>query len=93
MQASFKVDGMSIRGGILWMGWPTDIGKALDGLKGIERHSFNVENRQFIVRYDSKVTDKKKIIQTVEKAGNFSVKNWEIINLLKISVGKYNLIW
>jgi copper chaperone CopZ len=79
MQISFKVDGMSIRGGILWMGWPTDIGKALDGLKGIESHSFNIENRQFMVRYDSKVVDKTKIIKAVEDAGNFSVKNWEII--------------
>ena len=79
MQASFKVDGMSIRGGILWMGWPTDIGKALDGLKDIESHSFNIVIRQFIIRYNSKVTDKKKIIQTVEKVGNFFVKNWEII--------------
>ncbi len=79
MQASFKVDGMSIRGGILWMGWPADIGKALDGLKGIESHSFNVENREFAVRYDSKVVDKIMLIKAIEKAGNFSIKNWEII--------------
>ena len=79
MQASLKVVGMSIRCGILWMGWPTDIGKALDGLKSIESHSFTLENRQFIVRYDSKVIDKKKIIKVVEEAGKFSVKNWESI--------------
>ncbi|NHZ86508.1 MAG: hypothetical protein GWP19_11620 [Planctomycetia bacterium] len=47
-------------------------------MKGIESHSFNVENRQFIVWYDSKVIDKKMIIQAVEEAGNFSVKNWGI---------------
>ena len=79
MQASFEVDGMSIRGGILWMGWPTDIGKALDGLKGIKSHSFNIENRQFNVRYDSIVIDKNTIIQVVEKTGNFSAKNWQFI--------------
>ena len=78
MQASFKVDGMSIRGGILWMGWPTDIGKTLDGLKGIESHSFTIENRQFIVRYDSKVIDKKTIIKAVEESGNFTVKDWNV---------------
>jgi len=78
MQASFKVDGMSIRGGILWMGWPTDIGKALDGLKGIESHSFKIENRQFTVRYDSEAIDKKTIIQAVEEAGNFNVKEWSV---------------
>ena len=79
MQASFKVDGMSIRGGILWMGWPTDIGEALDGLKGITGYSFNVENRQFTVLYYSKVIDKNTIIQAVGKVGNFSVMNWKII--------------
>ena len=76
MQASFKVDGMSIKGGILWMGWPTDIGKALDGFKGIESQSFNLENRQFSVRYDSEVTEKETIINTVEGVGSFTVKDW-----------------
>ena len=76
MQASFKVDGMSIKGGILWMGWPTDIGKALDGFKGIESQSLNLENRQFSVRYDSEVTDKETIINTVEGVGSFTVKDW-----------------
>ncbi len=79
MQASFKVDGMSIRGGILWMGWPSDIGKALDGLKGIKSHLFDIENRKFIVRYESKVTDRNVIVKAVEDAGSFSVENWENI--------------
>ncbi len=78
MQASFEVDGMSIRGGILWMGWPTDIGKALDGLKGVESHSFNIENRQFIVQYNSKITNQDTIIQTVEAVGSYKVNNWSL---------------
>ena len=86
MQASFKVDGMSIRGGILWMGWPTDIGKTLDGFKGIESHSFNLENRQFSVRYDSKVIDKEMIIQAVERAGSFTVKDWIITDWILLVI-------
>lgn len=78
MQASFEVDGMSIKGGILWMGWPTDIGKALDGLLGIESHSFNIESGQFIVQYNSKIIDKNTIIRTVETVGNYKVNNWII---------------
>ena len=76
MQASFKVDGMSIRGGILWMGWPTDIGKALDGFKGIESHSFNVENRQFSVRYDTKVIDLEKYFKTENSVAYLRTKVW-----------------
>ena len=80
MQVAFEVDGMSIKGGILWMGWPTDIGKALDGLKGIDSHSFNIEDRQFIIQYNSKIADKNRIIQTVEAVGNYKVINWIITN-------------
>ena len=80
MQASFEVEGMSIKGGILWMGWPTDIGKTLDGLKGIESHSFKIENRKFTVRYNSEVIDQRIIIQAVEGAGGFTVNNWVIVN-------------
>ena len=76
IQASFEVDGMSIKGGYLWMGWPTDIGKALDGLEGIENHTFYSEKRHFTVRYNSVEIDKTKIISRVEGAGNFTVKNW-----------------
>ncbi|RKY91360.1 MAG: hypothetical protein DRQ01_07815 [Ignavibacteriae bacterium] len=54
------------------------MGKALDGFKGIESHSFNLENRKFIVTYDPKVIDKKTIIQAVERAGSFTVKDWII---------------
>ena len=77
MQATFKVDGMSIRGGILWMGWPTDIGKALDGLNGVNTHIFNMENRKFYIKYNANVVDKIFIINTIESSGNFNVKDWE----------------
>ena len=76
LEASFEVDGMSIRGGFLWLGWPTDIGKALDGLVGIENHTFNTEKRLFLLVYNPKRTDKEKIISRVESAGSFTVKNW-----------------
>ena len=76
LEASFEVDGMSIRGGFLWLGWPTDIGKALEGLVGIENHTFNTEKRLFSVVYNPKRTDKEKIISRVESAGSFTVKNW-----------------
>ena len=76
MEASFEVDGMSIRGGFLWLGWPTDIGKAMDGLDGIESHTFNYDKRLFTVTYNSDVTDKEKLISRVENAGSFTVKNW-----------------
>ena len=91
MMAAFEVDGMSIKGGILWMGWPTDIGKALDGLKGIERHSFNIENWQFNVQYNSKIADKNRIIQTVEPVGNYRVKDWIIIGWISLLIKKYVL--
>ncbi len=76
LEASFEVDGMSIRGGFLWLGWPTDIGKALDGLNGIENHAFNIENRLFSITYNPKRTYRGKIISRVESAGSFRVKNW-----------------
>ena len=74
--ASFEVDGMSVRGGLLWLGWPTDIGRALDGLEGIENHAVNNEKRLFSVKFNSKRTDKEKIISRVESVGSFTVKNW-----------------
>ena len=80
LEASFEVDGMSIRGGFLWLGWPNDIGQALDELKEIESHSFDLETRQFFVKYNFKLIDKNKIIHAVEKAGNFIVKDWRITN-------------
>ncbi len=76
MEVSFEVDGMSIRGGFLWLGWPTDIGKALDGLEGIESHTFNTEKRLFSVTYNPERIDKATIISRVESAGSFTVKNW-----------------
>ena len=76
LEASFEVDGMSIRNGFLWLGWPADIGKALDGFEGIESHTFNTEKRLFSVTYNSESTDKAQIISRVESAGSFTVKNW-----------------
>ena len=81
--ASFEVDGMLIRGGYLWLGWPSDIGRALDGLEGIENHAVNNEKRLFSVKFNNKLTDKEKIISRVESAGIFTVKNWIELKQLK----------
>ena len=42
--ATFEVDGMLIRNRFLWLGWPNNIGKALDELKGVSSHKFDNEN-------------------------------------------------
>ena len=76
LKVTFEVDGMSIRGGMLWMGWPTDIGKALDELKGLESHSFNNEKRLFTIIYKSKEIGKGKIVTTIESVGSYTVTNW-----------------
>ena len=80
--ANFNVEGMLIRGGFLWMGWPTNIGKALDGLKGIEQHSFDTITKIFTVKYDStkvKADDIKSVVEKVDK-DNFTLINWEILS-------------
>ena len=43
---------------------------------GIENHTFNSDKRLFTVTYNSKLTDKEKLISRVEDAGSFTVKNW-----------------
>ena len=79
LEVTFEVDGMSIQGGMLWMGWPTDIGKALDELKGIESQSFNYEKRLFTIIYKSKEIDKGKIVTTIESVGSYTVTNWTLL--------------
>jgi len=74
--ATFAVGGMDIRGGILWMGWPINIGKALDGLIGIQKHSFNQKTRTFTVNYYASKLSQSDIVKSVEKAGDFNVLNW-----------------
>ena len=76
--ASFEVDGMIIRNGFLWLGWPENIGKALDALKGIKTHKFENETQIFTATFNSKKINKEQIINTVESAeGDFTVINWQ----------------
>ena len=78
--ATFEVDGMVIRGGFLWLGWPSDIGKTLDELKGVSLHKFDNETWIFSVIFNPKEIKKGKIIESVESAEKqFKVKKWKII--------------
>ena len=77
MKATFNVERMSVRGGMLWMGWPSDIGKALDVLLGINNHSFKLEFQLFSVDYTELITNKKIISNTIENMDNFKVINWK----------------
>ncbi|MCH7764809.1 MAG: cation transporter [Candidatus Marinimicrobia bacterium] len=54
------------------------MGKALDGLKGIKKHSFDEVTRIFTVDYYPAKLSRNKIIKSVESAGNFSVINWKV---------------
>ena len=74
--ATFKIDGMIHRDNILWLGWPADIGIALDGLDGIEKHSFDSSKILFTILFNSKKVSKEAIINAVENAGSFTVRNW-----------------
>ena len=78
--ATFEVDGMVVRDGFLWVGWPNNIGKALDELKGVSSHKFVYETWIFTVIFNPKEVKKEKIIKAVEsEEGQFKVKNWKII--------------
>ena len=78
--ATYEVDGMVIQNGFLWLGWPNNIGKALDELKGISSHKFDNQTRIFTVIFNSKEIKKGKIIEAVESVEEqFKVKNWKII--------------
>ena len=56
--ATFEVDGMVIRGGFLWLGWPNDIGKTLDELKGVSLHKFDNQTWIFTVIFNPKEVKK-----------------------------------
>ena len=79
IKATFKVDGMSIRGGILWMGWPTNIVRALDESPGIDTINFNADTRYFWVSYNPRQTSIANIKSIVEMAGDFRLVNWKEI--------------
>ena len=76
ISVTFNVDGMTIRNGILWVGWPADIGRALDELDGIKDHSFNDISRLFTVQFESQIVTKEQIIIVIGNVDNFTVINW-----------------
>ena len=78
--ATFGVDGMLIRNGFLWLGWPNNIGKALDELKGVSSHKFDNESWTFTVNFNPKEVKMGEFIETiVAEGGQFKIKNWKII--------------
>ena len=78
--ATFGVDGMLIRNGFLWLGWPNNIGKALDELKGVSSHKFDNESWIFTVNFNPKEVKMGEFIETIEsEEGQFKIKNWKII--------------
>ena len=78
--ATFEVDGMVVRDRFLWVGWPNNIGKALDELKDVSSHKFDYETWIFTVIFNPKEVNKEKIIEAVDTdEGQFEVKNWKII--------------
>ena len=78
--ATFEVDGMLIRNGFLWLGWPNNIGKALDELKGVSSHKFDNESWIFTVNFNPKEVKMGEVIETIEsEEGQFKIKNWKII--------------
>ena len=78
--ATFEVDGMIIRGGFLWLGWPNNIGKALDELKGVSSHKFDNESWTFTVNFNPKEVKMGEFIETIKlDEGQFKIKNWKII--------------
>ena len=85
--ATFEVDGMVIRGGFLWLGWPNDIDKTLDELEGVSLHKFDNETWIFTVNFNPKEVKKREIIEVIESAeGQFKIKNWNIIPLGSLSL-------
>ena len=57
------------------MACPSDIGKALDGLKGVNYHKFNRDDESFNVHYNPEILTMNKIINTITLAGPFFVAN------------------
>ena len=79
---TFEVDGMVIRNGFLWLGWPNNIGKTLDELKGVSLHKFDNETWIFTVAFNPKEVKKGKFKEAIESTeGQFNIKNWKIISL------------
>ena len=54
---------------------PSDIGKALDGLKGVNYHKFNRDDESFNVQFDPDILTIDKILNTITLAGPFSGVN------------------
>ena len=78
--ATFEVDGMLIRNGFLWIGWPNNIGKALDELKGVSSHKFDNESWIFTVNFNPKEVEMGELIENIEsEEEQFKIKNWKII--------------
>ena len=54
------------------------MGKALDGLKGVSKHTFDSETWIFTVTYYKEELKRDEIMQAVEAAEEgFKVKNWK----------------
>ena len=54
------------------------MGKALDGLKDVSKHTFDSETEIFTVTYNKGKLKRDKIMQVVEAAEEgFKVKNWK----------------
>jgi|TARA_B110000495_G_C22808276_1_gene471943 hypothetical protein len=54
------------------------VGKALDGLKGVSKHTFDSETWIFTVTYYKEKLKRDEIMQAVEAAEEgFKVKNWK----------------
>ena len=54
------------------------MGKALDGLKGVSKHTFDSETWIFTVTYNKGKLKRDEIMQVVEAAEEeFKVKNWK----------------
>ena len=78
--ATFEVDGMLIRNGFLWLGWPNNIGKALDELKGVSSHKFDNESWIFTVNFNPKEVEMGEFIEAIEaEEGQFKIMKWKII--------------
>ena len=78
--ATFEVDGMLIRNRFLWLGWPNNIGKALDELKGVSSHKFDNESWIFTVNFNPKEVKMGEFIEPIaSEGGQFKIKNWKII--------------
>ena len=75
---TFEVEGMVIRDGVLWMGWPTEIGTVLDELTGIDEYDFDINTRRFQVVFDTAVVSRDKIVSAIEDLGRFRVINWQV---------------